>query len=87
VGCCEDGNEPSGSVSRGGFLEYVKKSAVQEGLCSMELVSWFFSKSVGDKIYQRPSFVFFRCVRTISNSDYWLRHVRLYVRMEELSFH
>jgi hypothetical protein len=42
----------------GGFLEYMKKSSVQEGLCSTELVSWLISKSVGDKMYQTPSFVF-----------------------------
>ena len=40
AGCCECGNEPSGSVKCGKFLELVEALlASQEGLCSVELVS------------------------------------------------
>jgi len=35
AGCCKCGNEPSGSIKSGEFLEDLLAS--QEGLCSMEL--------------------------------------------------
>jgi hypothetical protein len=39
VGCCEHGNEPSGSIKGGGISWQAEwLSASQEGLCSMELV-------------------------------------------------
>ena len=37
AGCCEYGDEPSGSIKCGEFLEDVLAS--QEGLCPVELVS------------------------------------------------
>jgi hypothetical protein len=40
AGCCECGNEPSGSVKCGKFLELAEDLlASQEGLCSVKLVS------------------------------------------------
>jgi hypothetical protein len=40
AGSCEHGNEPSGSIKCGEFLDYLSLLlASQEGLCSMELVS------------------------------------------------
>jgi hypothetical protein len=39
TGCCECGNEPSGSIKCGEFLEYLRVLASQKGLYSMELVS------------------------------------------------
>ena len=40
AGCCVYGDESSGSVKCGEFLEYLRTFlASQEGLCSMELVS------------------------------------------------
>jgi hypothetical protein len=40
AGSCEHGNEPSGSIKFGEFLDYLSLLlASQEGLCSMELVS------------------------------------------------
>jgi hypothetical protein len=39
AGSCEHGNEPSGSIKCGGFLDYLSLLlASQEGLCSMELI-------------------------------------------------
>jgi hypothetical protein len=39
-GSCENGNEPSGSIKCGEFLDYLSVLlASQGGLCSMELVS------------------------------------------------
>jgi hypothetical protein len=44
AGSCENGNEPSGSIKCGEFLDYLSVLlASQEGLCSMELVSYNFS--------------------------------------------
>jgi hypothetical protein len=41
VGSCEHGNEPSGTIKSGKFLDYLSVLlASQEGLCSMELVSY-----------------------------------------------
>jgi hypothetical protein len=41
TGSCEDGNEPSGSIKCGEFLDYLNVLlASEEGLCSMELVSY-----------------------------------------------
>jgi hypothetical protein len=37
VGCCEHGNELSGSINSCEFLEQPSDSASQEGLCSMDL--------------------------------------------------
>jgi hypothetical protein len=40
AGCCEHGDEPSGSIKCGEFPDYLSVLlASQEGLCSMELVS------------------------------------------------
>jgi hypothetical protein len=40
VGSCEHGNEPSGSIKRGEFLDLLSVLLASfEGLCSMELVS------------------------------------------------
>jgi hypothetical protein len=40
---CEHGDEPSGSIKCGEFLDYLSVHlASQEGLCSMELVSYHF---------------------------------------------
>jgi hypothetical protein len=40
---CERGNEPSGSMKGGKVLDYLSMLlALQEGLCSMELVSYIF---------------------------------------------
>jgi hypothetical protein len=40
TGSCEHGNEPSGSIKCGEFLDYLRVLlASQEGLCSMESVS------------------------------------------------
>ena len=37
AGACEYGNEPSGSIKCGKFLDYLQNQlAAQEGLCSME---------------------------------------------------
>jgi hypothetical protein len=48
AGSCEHGNEPSGSIKCGEFLDYLSVLlASQEGLCSMELVSFIL------KIYHR----------------------------------
>jgi hypothetical protein len=39
AGSCEHGNEPSGSIKCGEFLDWLSVLlASQEGLCSMELV-------------------------------------------------
>ena len=40
VGACECGNEPWGSIKCGEFLDWMELLASQEGLCSMQLVSW-----------------------------------------------
>jgi hypothetical protein len=41
AGSCEHGNEPSGSIKCGEFLDKLSVLlASQEGLCSMDLVSW-----------------------------------------------
>jgi hypothetical protein len=41
AGCCEYGDEPSGSIKCGEFLDWLSVLlASQEGLFSMELVSW-----------------------------------------------
>jgi hypothetical protein len=41
AGSYEHGNEPSGSISCGEFLDYLSVLlASQEGLCPMELVSY-----------------------------------------------
>jgi hypothetical protein len=43
AGCCEHGDEPPGSIECGEFLDYLSVLvASQEGLCSMELVSYVF---------------------------------------------
>jgi hypothetical protein len=43
VGSCEHGNEPSCSIKCGEFLDYLSVLlASQEGLCSMELVSYLY---------------------------------------------
>jgi hypothetical protein len=40
AGFCEHGNEPSGSIKCGEFLDYLSVLlASYEGLCSMELVN------------------------------------------------
>jgi hypothetical protein len=40
AGSCEHGDEPSGSIKRGKFLDQLSVLlASQEGLCSMEFVS------------------------------------------------
>jgi hypothetical protein len=40
VGSCEHGNQPSGSIKDGEFLDQLSVLlASQRGLCSMELVS------------------------------------------------
>jgi hypothetical protein len=39
VGSCERGNENSGSIKGGGFLDQLRLLASREGFCSMELVS------------------------------------------------
>jgi hypothetical protein len=42
AGSCEHGDEPSGSIKCGEFLDYLSVPlAFQEGLCSMELVSYY----------------------------------------------
>jgi hypothetical protein len=39
AGACECGDEPSGSITRGEFLDYLQNQlASQEGFCSMESV-------------------------------------------------
>jgi hypothetical protein len=44
VGCCEHGNEPSGSINDEEFLDSrTYYLASQEGLCSMQLVSYLIS--------------------------------------------
>jgi hypothetical protein len=41
AGSCVHGDEPSGSIKCGEFLEYLSVLlASQEGLCSMELVKY-----------------------------------------------
>jgi hypothetical protein len=41
AGSCEHGNEPSGSIKCGEFLDWLSiLLASQEGLCFMELVSY-----------------------------------------------
>jgi len=40
-GSCEHGNEPSGSMKEGKFLDLLSDLAFQEGICSVD-----FSKSV-----------------------------------------
>ena len=50
-GCCESGNEPSGSIKCGESLEYLRTSlASQEGLCSMELVSYNIQRVLSQDI-------------------------------------
>jgi hypothetical protein len=45
AGSCEHGNEPSGSIKFGEFLDYLSVPlASQEGLCSMELVKIGYDK-------------------------------------------
>ena len=39
AGTCEFGNEPLGSIKRGGILLAENRLASQEGLCSVEGVS------------------------------------------------
>jgi len=39
VGCCEQSDEPSGSIKGEEFLDYLSDLVSREGLCSMELVS------------------------------------------------
>jgi hypothetical protein len=51
VGSCEHGNEPSGSIKCGEFLDYLSVLlASQEGLCSMELVRRLVSSVHGNFI-------------------------------------
>jgi hypothetical protein len=51
AGSCEHGNEPSGSIECGEFLDWLSiLVASQEGLCSMELGS-FECLSCSVKIY------------------------------------
>jgi hypothetical protein len=38
AGCCENDNEPSGSVKYGDFLESLIRLASQEGFCPTKLV-------------------------------------------------
>jgi hypothetical protein len=59
VGSCEHGNEPSGSIKCGEFLDYLSVLlASQEGLCSMELVSFAIIKlSTNGKTPQGPTVV------------------------------
>jgi hypothetical protein len=41
AGSCEHGDEPSGSIECGEFLDWLSVLvASQEGICSMELVSY-----------------------------------------------
>jgi hypothetical protein len=41
AGCCKHGDEPLGSIKCGEFPDYWNVIlASQEGLCSVELVSW-----------------------------------------------
>jgi hypothetical protein len=47
AGCCEHGNEPSGSIKGGEFLDQLN---VQQRLCSVELWSWL-SLALNVKIY------------------------------------
>jgi hypothetical protein len=39
AGSCEHGNEPSGSIECGEFLDELSVLLASQGLCSMELVS------------------------------------------------
>ena len=39
AGCCECGNELSGSIKREGFIHYLRKLVGQAGLCSLWLVN------------------------------------------------
>jgi hypothetical protein len=39
AGCCEYGNEPSGSIKGEEFLNKLSDLTSREGLCSVELVS------------------------------------------------
>jgi hypothetical protein len=39
AGCCEHGNEPSGSIKYGEFLDQLSVLVASQGLCSMELFS------------------------------------------------
>jgi hypothetical protein len=43
AGSCEYGNEPSGSIKTGKFLDLMRTYSQEEELCSMELVSWLVS--------------------------------------------
>jgi hypothetical protein len=38
IGCCERGNELLGPIKCGGFLNWLKTSATEDGPCCMELV-------------------------------------------------
>jgi hypothetical protein len=38
AGSCEYGNEPSGSIKGGKFLDYLSVLQASPGLCSMELI-------------------------------------------------
>jgi hypothetical protein len=40
AGSCEHGNEPSGSIKCGEFLDWLSILLTSLGLCSMELVSY-----------------------------------------------
>jgi hypothetical protein len=47
AGSCEHGDEPSGSIKCEEFLDYLSVlSASQEGLCSMELVSYIHIRPI-----------------------------------------
>jgi hypothetical protein len=58
AGSCEHGNGPSGSIKCGEFIDYLSVLlASQEGLCSMELVSYLATQI---------EYIFDPAIRTIS---------------------
>jgi hypothetical protein len=60
AGSCEHGNEPSGSIKCGEFLDYLSVLlASQEGLCSMEIVS---SKQINKPYQQLMDFFLKSCL-------------------------
>jgi hypothetical protein len=52
VGCCEHGNEPSGSLKCRENLDSGELGDFQEGFCSMYLVSQYVSHSTSQSINQ-----------------------------------
>jgi hypothetical protein len=70
AGSCEHGNEPSASIKCGEFLDWLSVLlASQEGLCSMELVSWYV-KHVDFVICFQNQSIYIFLKKSIKNEEY-----------------